>query len=238
MKSTLLLAGALAPLALAKDLCEQYGYLSSDGYALNNNVWGKDSGTGDQCTHVNWNNANGAGWDVEWNWSGGKDNVKSYPNSALLIGDDKKTVSSITNMQSTAEWKYSGDNLRADVAYDLFTASDPNHETSSGEYELMVWLARIGGVQPIGSMQTSVTIEGHTWELWIGMNGDMKVFSFVAPTPVNNFNADIKQFWNYLAKSENFPADSQYLLTFQFGTEPFTGDNAKFTVTNFNAHLK
>ena len=74
-------------------------------------------------------------------------------------------------------------------------------------------LARIGGVQPIGSLQTSVTIEGHTWELWVGMNGSMKVFSFVAPTPVNNFNADIKQFWNYLAKAQNFPADSQYLLS-------------------------
>ena len=74
-------------------------------------------------------------------------------------------------------------------------------------------LARIGGVQPIGSMQTSVTVEGHTWELWIGMNGDMKVFSFVAPTPVNNFNADIKQFYDYLTKSENFPADNQYLLS-------------------------
>ena len=45
------------------------------------------------------------------------------------------------------------------------------------------------------------------------MNGDMKVFSFVAPTPVNNFNADIKQFYNYLTKSENFPADKQYLLS-------------------------
>ncbi|CEI63465.1 hypothetical protein FVEN_g17 [Fusarium venenatum] len=238
MKSTLLLAGAFAPFALAESLCEQYGYLANDGYAFNNNAWGKDSGSGDQCTYVDWSNSNGAAWHVEWNWSGGQDSVKSYPNSALQIGTDKKIVSSITNMQSTAEWTYSGDSIRADVAYDLFTAADPNHDTSSGEYELMVWLARYGEVQPIGTLQTSVTIEGHTWELWVGMNGSMKVFSFVAPTPVNDFNADIKQFYDYLAKSQNYPASEQYLLTFHFGTEPFTGENAKFSVTNFNAHLK
>jgi xyloglucan-specific endo-beta-1,4-glucanase len=47
MKSILLLAGAFAPLTLAKDLCEQYGYLTNDGYAFNNNAWGKNSGLGD-----------------------------------------------------------------------------------------------------------------------------------------------------------------------------------------------
>jgi xyloglucan-specific endo-beta-1,4-glucanase len=71
----------------------------------------------------------------------------------------------------------------------------------------------LGGVQPIGTLQTNVTIEGYTWELWIGMNGSMKVFSFVAPSPVNDFNADIKQFYNYLAKTQNYPASKQYLLS-------------------------
>jgi xyloglucan-specific endo-beta-1,4-glucanase len=73
------------------------------------------------------------------------------------------------------------------------------------------------------------------------MNGSMKVFSFVAPSPVNSFNSDVKQFYNYLAKDQGFPASKQYLLSmlircnvlfeifanssrvaFQFGTEPFT----------------
>jgi xyloglucan-specific endo-beta-1,4-glucanase len=69
----------------------------------------------------------------------------------------------------------------------------------------------------------------------------MKVFSFVAPNPVNNFNSDVKQFYNYLANTQGFPISKQYLLSmltrrnalfetfanscrvaFQFGTEPFT----------------
>jgi xyloglucan-specific endo-beta-1,4-glucanase len=41
----------------------------------------------------------------------------------------------------------------------------------------------------------------------------MKVFSFVAPSPVNSFNSDVKQFYNYLAKDQGFPASKQYLLS-------------------------
>ncbi|KAF5589964.1 murein transglycosylase [Fusarium pseudocircinatum] len=237
MKGSLVfLAGLFAPLALAQSLCDQYSYYANGGYEFNNNRWGQGSGSGSQCTYIDWSNSNGAGWHVDWTWSGGQDNVKAYPNSALQI-NNKRIVSSISNMQSAAAWSYSGTNVRANVAYDLFTASDPNHSTSSGDYELMIWLGRYGNVQPIGSKQTTVNIEGRSWELWVGMNGSMKVFSFVAASPVNNFNSDVKQFFNYLANSQSYPASRQYLLTFQFGTEPFTGSNAKLTVTNFNAHV-
>jgi xyloglucan-specific endo-beta-1,4-glucanase len=41
----------------------------------------------------------------------------------------------------------------------------------------------------------------------------MKVFSFVAPNPVNNFNSDVKQFYNYLANTQGFPISKQYLLS-------------------------
>ncbi|KAI1049649.1 hypothetical protein LB505_011697 [Fusarium chuoi] len=58
----------------------------------------------------------------------------------------------------------------------------------------------------------------------------MKVFSFVAANPVNSFNSDVKQFFNYLANSQNYPASKQYLLI-------NSGSNAKLTVTNFNAHV-
>ncbi|KAF4333493.1 murein transglycosylase [Fusarium beomiforme] len=237
MKSSLVfLAGLFAPLTLAQSLCDQYSYYANGGYEFNNNRWGQNSGSGSQCTYIDWSNSNGAGYHVNWDWSGGQNDVKSYPNSALQISN-KRIVSSISNMQSAAAWSYSGTNVRADVAYDLFTSSNPNHSTSSGDYELMIWLGRYGNVQPIGSKQTTVTIEGRSWDLWVGYNGSMKVFSFVAPSPVTNFNSDVKQFFNYMANSQGYPASSQYLLTFQFGTEPFTGSNAKFTVTNFNAHI-
>jgi hypothetical protein len=74
-------------------------------------------------------------------------------------------------------------------------------------------LGRYGGVQPIGSRIGSANVEGRTWELWTGMNGSMRVYSFVASNPVTNFNSDVKQFWNYLANTQGYPANRQYLLS-------------------------
>jgi xyloglucan-specific endo-beta-1,4-glucanase len=129
---------ALASLASAQDLCAQYGYYSSSGYYLNNNAWGQSAGSGSQCTHVDKMLNPGVAWHTEWNWSGGDNNVKSYPYSGRTLSS-KKLVSQIGSMPTKAEWRYLGDNIRADVAYDLFTASNPNHDTSSGDYELMIW---------------------------------------------------------------------------------------------------
>ncbi|KAI1069078.1 hypothetical protein NW752_011553 [Fusarium irregulare] len=232
-----LLAGLFAPLAMAQSLCDQYSYYANGGYEFNNNRWGQSSGSGTGCTYIDWSNSNGAGFHVDWNWSGGQDNVKAYPNAGLQISN-KPLVSQVSNMQSAAAWSYKGNNVRANVAYDLFTASNPNHSTSSGDYELMIWLGRLGGVQPIGSKVGNANVEGRTWEFWSGMNGNMRVYSFVAPSPVYDFNSDVKQFWNYLANTQGYPASRQYLLTFQFGTEPFTGSGAQFKVTNFNAHVR
>ena len=40
-----------------------------------------------------------------------------------------------------------------------------------------------------------------------------RVYSFVAPSPVYDFNSDVKQFWNYLANTQGYPASRQYLLS-------------------------
>lgn len=137
MKSVLALS-ALLSLVRAQDLCGQYDYYSSNGYYLNNNEWGSGSGSGDQCTHIDNIGDVGVGWHTEWSWSGGDTLVKSYPYSGVEISS-KPLVKDIGSLPTKAEWMYTGDNIRADVAYDLFTAADPNHDTSSGDYELMIW---------------------------------------------------------------------------------------------------
>ncbi|KAI0398389.1 endoglucanase [Xylariaceae sp. FL0594] len=222
-------AAALAPVALAQNLCDQYGYYAANGYYVNNNAWGKNSGSGSQCTYVDKMLNPGLQWHTEWSWSGGDNNVKSYPYSGRQLSS-KKLVSSIGSIPTKAEWRYLGNNIRADVAYDLFTAADPNHDTSSGDYELMIWLARKGGVQPIGSSVGTVNVAGRNWDLWVGYNGAMKVFSFVAPSEIATFESDVKPFFNYITQYQGFPASQQHLITFQFGTEPFTGSSARFDV--------
>jgi xyloglucan-specific endo-beta-1,4-glucanase len=136
--SSIILAGLTSvTVAQQQTLCELYGYYSTNGYELLNNLWGRDAATsGSQCTYYD-GFSNGMSWRSTWQWAGGENNVKSYVYSGRLI--TKKLVSQYGNMQSTAQWSYDTQNVRCNVAYDLFTAADINHDRSSGDYELMVW---------------------------------------------------------------------------------------------------
>jgi len=73
-------------------------------------------------------------------------------------------------------------------------------------------LAKYGGVGPIGSSTGKVDVAGRSWDLHIGNNGQMKVYSFVAANPVTSFSADVKLFFNYLQSRQNFPVKTQNLL--------------------------
>jgi len=121
-------------------------------------------------------------------------------------------ISSIKSMQTSTSWSYSTQDVRANVAYDIFTAADANHNNSGGDYELMIWLARLGTIYPIGKSTGTVTVAGKQWDLWSGMNGQMQVYSFVAPTPYTSFSGDVKEFFNYLQTSQSYPASKQNLI--------------------------
>lgn len=104
----------------------------------------------------------------------------------------------------------------------MFTSSSA---TGSNEYEIMIWLAALGGAGPISSTGSPVatpTIDGVTWKLFSGPNGATTVYSFVAESETSNFSGDLLNFYKYLESSQGFPS-SQYLLSIGAGTEPFTG---------------
>ncbi|KAJ5569400.1 endoglucanase-1 [Penicillium hetheringtonii] len=230
------IALATTVFAQQQTLCDQYGYYASGSYSVNNNIWGKDTGTGSQCSYVNSVSGSGISWYTTWTWSGGENNVKSYPNSGL-VNLNKQHVSQITSIPSSVKWSYDNTNIRADVSYDLFTAADINHNTYSGDYELMIWLARYGQVQPIGSQIATASVGGNTWALWYGVNGAQKTYSFVSTSPITSWSGDIKGFFDYLTQHQGYPASSQYLITMQFGTEPFTGGKSTFAVSNWSASV-
>uniref|UniRef100_A0A0B7K169 Endoglucanase n=1 Tax=Bionectria ochroleuca TaxID=29856 RepID=A0A0B7K169_BIOOC len=237
MKANILILSLSVPLAaVAQTLCGQYSSNTQGGYIFNNNMWGMGSGSGSQCTYIDKVWAEGVAWHTDWTWSGGENNVKSYPYSGRELGT-KRIVSSIKSISSGADWDYTGSNLRANAAYDIFTSADPNHPTSSGDYEVMIWLGRYGGVYPIGNSVGTVRAAGRDWALHIGYNGAMKVFSFVAANPVTRFDGEIMDFFYLLRDMQGYPMTSQYLLTLQFGTEPFTGSGAKFNCWYFGATL-
>lgn len=131
---------------------------------------------------------------------------------------------------------YSGSGLVANVAYDLFTSSTAS---GSAQYEIMIWLGSLGGAGPIsatGSTIATPTVAGRTWNLYKGTNGQMTVFSFVAPSNVQSFSGDLKAFVTYLINSQGLPS-SQILQSIGAGTEPFVGSNAVFTTSAYTAVL-
>jgi len=234
--TSLLIALASAALAQQQTLCGQYDSYSSGSYSVNNNLWGESSGSGSQCTYVDSISGSGVAWHTTWTWSGADNQVKSYANSQVAL--TKKYVSQLSSVPTTVQWSYDNSNINADVSYDIFTAADINHVTYSGDYELMIWLARYGSIQPIGSQIATATVGGQTWELWYGSNGSQQTYSFVASSPIESFNGDILQFFDYLTTSQGFPASSQYLINLQFGTEPFTSTGqATLTVSSWSASV-
>lgn len=127
----------LAATAMGQTMCSQYDSASSPPYSVNQNLWGEYQGTGSQCVYVDKLSSSGASWHTEWTWSGGEGTVKSYSNSGVTF--NKKLVSDVSSIPTSVEWKQDNTNVNADVAYDLFTAANVDHATSSGDYELMIW---------------------------------------------------------------------------------------------------
>lgn len=129
--------------------------------------------------------------------------------------------------------RYTGTSIVADVSYDMFTSSTA---TGANEYEIMIWLAALGGAGPISSTGSPVatpTINGISWKLYSGPNGDTTVYSFVAASEVTSFSGDIKLFLTWLADNEGY-STSQYVTSIGAGTEPFTGTSAVLSVSAYS----
>lgn len=176
--------------------------------------------------------------------------MKSFANAVVNL--NKKAVSAYSSIQSSWTWDYTGIGIVADVAYDMFTSSTA---TGSPQYEVMVWLAAIGGAGPIsstGSVIATPHVAGQNWKLYKGTNGQMTVFSFVIPNPIKDFSGgmsylpcpravpntnlvfiDLKGFFDYLVSNQGLPSN-QILTSIGAGTEPFVGSNAVFTTSAYS----
>lgn len=119
------------------------------------------------------------------------------------------------------------------MSYDLWLASSAGGDN---EYEIMVWLAALGGAGPISSTGSSVatpTIGGYSWDLYSGTNGATTVYSFVASSSIESWSGDMMDFFTYLVENEGV-SSSKYITQLQAGTEPFTGSDAVFTTSSYS----
>lgn len=104
----------------------------------------------------------------------------------------------------------------------------------------MIWLARIGGAAPLGNsngpIETDVSIEDASWDLYKGTNKGWTVYSYVAGSDQNDFEGDVNEFFTYLVDNHELPSD-HFLQTIGAGTEAFNGTKAWFTVSPYSISL-
>lgn len=218
--------------------CDAFGSLATGGYTVYHNNWGSSWATsGHQCTTFDSLKSGSVAWSTEWSWAGAPvGQVMSYSNVALE--NVNKKLSALSSIPSKWTWRYTGTNMIADVAYDLWLAPSVG---ASNKYEIMIWLGAYGGAGPIsdsGSTPIATpTILGTTWKLFRGPNGDVTVYSFVAPSNIGNFEGDLMQFFNYLTSSQGVSKDN-VVTSLQAGTEPFSGSNAVFKTSYYTISAK
>ncbi|KAF8853754.1 concanavalin A-like lectin/glucanase [Acephala macrosclerotiorum] len=217
------------------EICGRWDSLVTGTYTIYQDLWGEVNATsGSQCTTINSETNGMAVWSTSWTWAGGSHNVKSYANLALTATGVQ--LSSISSIPAIWKWSYTGTSIVADVSWDIFTSPTA---TASHEFEIMVWLAALGGAGPISSTGSAVgntTINGVFFDLYSGPNGDTTVYSFVANDEVTDFDGDLLDFFTYLEEKEGF-SSSQYITALGAGTEPFTGTDAIFSVSAYSVSI-
>jgi xyloglucan-specific endo-beta-1,4-glucanase len=227
-------AVAASPVFAEKEFCGLWNSTETNDYTIYNNLWGAhDDPAGGQCTGLDSVDGSTVAWHTSFNWNGTSWQVKSFANAALKF--EPVQLANITSIPSMMEYDYKYDGkIITNVAYDLFTSASAGGQV---EYELMVWLAALGGAWPLtttGKPIKAVKVGNVDFNLYQGRNGNTTVFSYVAVNTTTSFSADFKDFFDELP-ANNTIAPTQFLTHVQAGTEPFQGQNATLTVSKYSA---
>lgn len=158
---------------------DQWGTWQNGGYTLYNNIWG--SGAGPQTIWAN-SYSNWGVWANHPNTGG----VKSYPNASRPVN---RRLSSLGTLRSSFNVSVPGSGAYTS-AYDIWA--------NNNAYEIMLWMNKAGPVGPLGSYQTTVSVGGHSWQVYRGSNGANEVFSFVRTSNTNSGTVDIRAVMNWI----------------------------------------
>ncbi|MFD8493739.1 hypothetical protein [Amycolatopsis sp. NPDC059657] len=210
-----MVAATAAPAqAAAWSSSDKFGSWSSGGYTVRNDVWG--SGAGSQTIWAD----SGSKWGVTANHpnTGG---VKAYPHSSKNVG---RSLSSLSSVRSSFGVSAPGGGAYT-TAYDIWAGNNA--------YEIMLWMNKQGAVGPIGSKQASVSVGGHSWDVYKGSNGGNAVFSFLRNGNTNSGSVDILAVLKWI-KSKGWFGDVT-LGEVQFGFEITSSSGGlKFTTNNYS----
>ncbi|WP_084546586.1 GH12 family glycosyl hydrolase domain-containing protein [Glycomyces arizonensis] len=168
---------------------DQWGNTMFGDYTLYNNIWGSGAGTQtiSAVDQSHW-------WvDADHPNTGG---IKSYPNVSYTLGEQ---VSQMPEVDSsvTFEAPSGGSGVAYNATYDVWG--------NGHEHEIMIWLAKVGPVGPLGSYETTVTVGGHTWDYYRGNNGANEVYSFVRSGNTTSTTVGISDIAQWLYETGRMP---------------------------------
>lgn len=225
-----------APAHADVTICEKYGSTAIQGgrYIVQNNVWGANTrqcinvtGTGFSVTeaaHDNPTDGAPAGYPSIY---AGCHYANCTSGSELPMRADDPRFATI---QTSVSMRYpSGGTYNA--AYDLWFDPTPRTDGQNTGAEIMIWLNRVGPIQPIGSRVGTANLLGTTWEVWYGNIG-WNVVSYVRSSPTNSLAFPVSTFYND-AVSRGYAQRSWYLTSVQAGFEPWKGQ-AGLAVDSFS----
>ncbi|MFE8987625.1 hypothetical protein ACFYMI_07285 [Streptomyces collinus] len=210
--ATIGLASAPASAAVWNS-CDQWGQTNLNGYTLYNNIWG--SGAGSQCIWAN----SGTNWGV-WANHPNTGGIKSYPNQTKAIN---KSITSLTSLSSSYNVSVPSSGAY-NTSYDIW---DTDHD-----YEIMLWVNKTGAVGPLGSSQGTVSLGGHSWNVFKGTNGANEVFSFIRTSNSSSGTVNILPILKWIKDTKKWMGN-ETIGDVQFGYEVTSSSGGlNFTTNN------
>jgi cellulose 1,4-beta-cellobiosidase len=130
------------------------------------------------------------------------------------------------SVKTSVQMSYPGSGVY-DASYDIwFNKSRPAPSTGQNDgAELMVWVNHTGSIQPIGSRQATVTIDGASWDVWFGVASgaaQWNVISYVRTSATNAANFAVDDFYRDVV-ARGYGQRSWWLSSVQAGFEPWVG---------------
>jgi hypothetical protein len=223
--SGLLLAtlSGTVPAAAATQLCDTFAYtfVSGDAFVVQNQRWGADT---PQCV-----DAVDGGFTIT---SEDHDNPPTgqpaaYPSifagchwarctagSGLPIRmDDPRARTVTTGVDVTIP---DGSEIY-NASFDIWLDPTPRTDGQQTGAEMMVWLERRGGVQPVGQPVATAHIADADWTVWYGVSG-WPVISYVRATPVRSIDYRFADFYDD-AVARGYADPAWYLTNIEAGFE-------------------
>ncbi|WP_307629320.1 GH12 family glycosyl hydrolase domain-containing protein [Streptomyces turgidiscabies] len=215
------LFAATPPTQADTNVCEQFGSAVIQGrYVVQNNRWGT---TAPQCVTATDTGFRVTRADGSVPTNGGPKSYPSVFNGCHYTNCSPGTslpaqLSGISSAPSSIAYGFVGDAVY-NASYDIWL--DPTPRTDGvNRTEIMIWLNKVGPIQPIGSQVGTANVGGRSWQVWAGGNGTNDVLSFVAPSAMSGWSFDVMDFARQ-AVARGMAQNNWYLTSVQAGFEPW-----------------